>query len=592
MNDAPQVSLRVAFYIRVSTEEQADKYGPAAQEEALNSYLKSQGKLENGQYKLIHAKTYQDDISGTIGIDERPAFSRLKKDIIKSPKDQRPFDIVAVYKIDRFARKLKVLMDIIELFGDYDIKLISATESIDTTTPFGRAILGIVGVIAELEVENIRQRTSSGRLQAINTGIVFGTTPKYGYVKTEEKKPMVFEEEAKIVRDIFNLFVYQKLTVQMIATQLTNKQIPSPQISAIIHKKHTGNPRKKNPNNFWRANTVRDILYDSVYIGNYFFDRYKAGKLLPKSEWKLSPYRYPWIISKPVFEKAQKLLQQSLSRVEYKKKDQHWYLLTSLLKCDHCKDLKNNDMINWLGEPKKMAQDKIAYYYECGRKNTTKFAEGCNTVPLPADEIENYIVNFMKKLLDNPVSVYNYQLKLKSSQLELKYIEKEIKHYVGLNSGIPGQIERWDILYTTGGATKERRDKACKDLHEKSLNLDKRINELLQQRDSHILTQDYEQCLELFKEKYIKTLDDAYKNREEVYKLLHNIIEEIIVYSRPKTEKDKIAGRKKQSQFIPHRLHIKLRLPKDILQNMYSSSANLKEVAKLNSDFGVKNAKL
>ena len=152
LND--QAQLKVAFYIRVSTEEQVEKFGIPLQRNSLKSYISSKVKLNDGRDKMVLAgKKYvyiDKGVSGTTDVEERPEFSRLQSDILNAPEGNRPFDVVAVYKIDRFARKLKVLLDVIDFFDEKDIQFISVNESIDTSTPFGRAMLGIIGVIAEL----------------------------------------------------------------------------------------------------------------------------------------------------------------------------------------------------------------------------------------------------------------------------------------------------------------------------------------------------------------------------------------------------------------------------------------------------------
>ena len=140
--------------------------------------IRSRGKLASGEDALIFAGekyVYLDDgISGTMPLDERPGFSQMKEDIINAPDGAVPFDAVAVFKIDRFARKLKILLEVIDFFEAYEIKFISVNESIDTTTPFGKAILGIVGVIAELELETIKLRTQAGREEAVKHGVAMG----------------------------------------------------------------------------------------------------------------------------------------------------------------------------------------------------------------------------------------------------------------------------------------------------------------------------------------------------------------------------------------------------------------------------------
>src|SRR5688500_16106559 len=224
-----ETQLKVALYLRVSTEDQAEKFGLGAQRTAIEGILKSRGRLKDGSEAVVFAgKNYEyidDGVSGTKELDQRPAFARLKEDIINAPYGQKPFDVVAVFKIDRFARKLRILMDVLNFFEEYDIEFISATESIDTSTPFGRAMLGIMGVIAELELETIRERTQRGREQAIQEGVFMGAHPPYGYNKDSTGHLIVFEEEAKIVQKIYALFTIEKLSPQKIADILTKDEV-------------------------------------------------------------------------------------------------------------------------------------------------------------------------------------------------------------------------------------------------------------------------------------------------------------------------------------------------------------------------------
>src|SRR3989344_4066280 len=141
-----EIQLKVALYLRVSTDDQADKYGLNSQREAIESLVKSKGQLKDGRPKMVLAgKAYEyidDGISGTIEIDRRPEFIRLKEDVLNGiERGVKPFDVVAVYKIDRFARKLSILLSVLGFFKKTGIEFISASESIDTSTPFGRAML-------------------------------------------------------------------------------------------------------------------------------------------------------------------------------------------------------------------------------------------------------------------------------------------------------------------------------------------------------------------------------------------------------------------------------------------------------------------
>lgn len=112
-------------------------------------------------------KIYSESLSGKD--NERP---ELKKMLDHVRKD----DIVVVYKIDRIARSLKGLMDIIELLNYKKVNLLSldAGDKVDTTSPMGKAFFQIAGVFAELERGMIKERTTAGIERAKANGIRFG----------------------------------------------------------------------------------------------------------------------------------------------------------------------------------------------------------------------------------------------------------------------------------------------------------------------------------------------------------------------------------------------------------------------------------
>src|SRR6266487_4739255 len=136
-------SKKVALYTRVSTDEQ----NTDLQLLDLNEYVVKRG------YDIFN--TYEDIISGAT--KERKALDQLFSDANK-----RKFDIVLVWKFDRFARSLKMLVDSLALFQELGIDFISYKENIDTTTSMGRLIFHINSAYAEFEREIIRDRVMAG----------------------------------------------------------------------------------------------------------------------------------------------------------------------------------------------------------------------------------------------------------------------------------------------------------------------------------------------------------------------------------------------------------------------------------------------
>src|SRR5438874_8026196 len=134
---------KVALYTRVSTDEQKTDL----QLMDLKEYV------QRREYEIFNI--YEDIVSGAT--KERKSLDQLMDDAKK-----RKFDIVLVWKFDRFARSLKMLVDSLALFQELGIDFISFKENIDTTTSMGKLIFHINSAYAEFEREIIRDRVKSG----------------------------------------------------------------------------------------------------------------------------------------------------------------------------------------------------------------------------------------------------------------------------------------------------------------------------------------------------------------------------------------------------------------------------------------------
>ncbi len=584
-----EIPRRVAFYIRVSTDDQAEKFGPNVQRSAVEALLKTKLNMNSGQPSFVFAgenHVYNDDISGTVKLEERPGFRKLMEDYLLAPKGNKPFDTVAVFKIDRFARKLRILMDTVEFFEENKIEFLSATESIDTSTPFGKAMLGIMGVLAELERENILARTRGGREEAIKQGKLMGANAPYGYNKDENGHLVILKEESDVVEMIFGLFTTGGLSPQKIADTLQEQKMVSPEISAINNNKRKGKPRKTNPIHFWRMETVRSILEDEVYIGTRYYDKTVKSKRLPKGEWKLSPYKHEPIIPQPLFDLAQKILKEVSARrtLAQRKVDQHFYLLSGLLKCDHCRSLggSKESEWSWTGARKYVGKKlDFSYYYQCNRKNKKKYPQNnCPVIPIPADELEEYVIEFVKQLLSNPKATYEYQKGLDSSRINIDRLKKERKRWTKILNAIPKIKTNILNQHAHGHIDIEELNKQIAELKKQESNCNESIKKIDFELAQESLSKGYVYSLELYAKKYEKALNKAEKDEKELYELIHMIIDQVVVYARPKTDKDRIAGVPKKDQLIPDKIDIQLNLPQYLIQQLLADK------------FGVKHANL
>jgi DNA invertase Pin-like site-specific DNA recombinase len=145
---------RAGLYVRVSTatksrQGDATSYdqNPAVQEQPLRELLSQRG------WKLH--KVYSDRASGAK--ERRPGLDALMTDARRGA-----FDVVVVWRFDRFARSVKQLVMALEEFWSLGIDFVSHQEALDTSTPMGKAMFTIIAAMAELERNIIRERVVAG----------------------------------------------------------------------------------------------------------------------------------------------------------------------------------------------------------------------------------------------------------------------------------------------------------------------------------------------------------------------------------------------------------------------------------------------
>ena len=149
---------RAALYMRVSTKGHGQT--TETQAVALREYAAHRG------FEIV--EEYRDEgISGSK--DSRPALDHLMKDA-----RARKFDVVIVARFDRFARSVSHLLRALEEFGHLGVDFVSLSESIDTSTPMGKMIFTVLGAVAELERNLIKERVHMGISKARKEGKQLG----------------------------------------------------------------------------------------------------------------------------------------------------------------------------------------------------------------------------------------------------------------------------------------------------------------------------------------------------------------------------------------------------------------------------------
>jgi site-specific DNA recombinase len=186
--------MRAALYIRVSTDEQSKEgYSLDAQLDKLNAFCYSQGWLA--------AKLYREEGQSAKDMN-RPQLKKLLREL-------DDIDVVLVYKLDRLSRSVADINNLLQTFEKYNVSFKSSTEPYDTTTSQGKLLINIFASLAQFEREQLAERVNMGMTKKAELGERNGGRAPFGY-RLIEGELVVYEMEAKIIRDMFNMYLAGK----------------------------------------------------------------------------------------------------------------------------------------------------------------------------------------------------------------------------------------------------------------------------------------------------------------------------------------------------------------------------------------------
>lgn len=224
----------VCGYVRVSTENQLENYSIDEQARRIESFCRAKG------WRLQQIFT-DGGYSG--GTTDRPALHALLRQVRRGG-----VDAVVVYKLDRLSRSQKDTLLLIEdEFLAHHTDFVSINENFDTSSPFGRAMIGMLSVFAQLEKDQITERFTMGRIGRSKAGYFHGGgSIPFGY-RYENGLLLADGIRAMLVRDIFARF------------------LAGQSLGAIARDMAASG------GDAWTARKVRAILSNSVYIGKVKF---------------------------------------------------------------------------------------------------------------------------------------------------------------------------------------------------------------------------------------------------------------------------------------------------------------------------------
>lgn len=228
-------STRVAIYLRISTDEAHQPFSLEAQQHRLEAFVPTQPGW-------TQVKTYVDQMSGAYA--ERPALGQALRDVRLGL-----YDVLLVYRVDRFARSLKVLVQLLEELDSASVAFRSATEPIDTSTATGRMLVQLLGVFAEFERATIIDRVIAGMERKAARGGWPGGTVPHGLRLDADKHLTAEPEGLALVRRVFDRYANAGLGAARIAAELNDDG----------HRTRAGQR--------WSAKVILDMLRNRAYRG-------------------------------------------------------------------------------------------------------------------------------------------------------------------------------------------------------------------------------------------------------------------------------------------------------------------------------------
>lgn len=190
------IIIKAGLYARVSTDIQLEGYSIDAQKEFLLNYAKAK--------EFTEFEYYID--GGYSGKDlERPAIQKLIRDV-----KEHKIDCVIVFKLDRISRSQKDTLYLIEeVFNKYNVGFVSVRENFDTTTPFGKAMVGVLSIFAQLERETILERTKIGIQKRAENGYwKGGGKDPFPYTYDKNTGTLIpVPEQVELLHKMINLYL-------------------------------------------------------------------------------------------------------------------------------------------------------------------------------------------------------------------------------------------------------------------------------------------------------------------------------------------------------------------------------------------------
>ena len=493
--------MKIAAYCRVSTEKEAQIDSLEKQIEFFNEFTKKNG------YELY--KLYADEgISGK-QIKHRKQFQQMMIDA----KAKR-FGKVVVKDVSRFARNTVDLLQSVRELKSYGVQVdfLNNGEVMEGGSEF---ILTILGAMAQQESANMSKRVKFGKDITAKKGRVPNLVFGYDKIPDERYTLKINEEEAKIVKEIFESYVYKGIGTTKIAWNLNDRGI-----------------RTKKTKSKWVQTSIVRMLKNPIYTGRVTNKKSEVTdfitgtrKELPEEEWIVVERPEMRIISDELFNRAQELLEQRSNEFKLNnKREKTEYVFSTLIYCKHCG-------YSFRRIKRKYTADGPEYIrWVCSGRNSMGVNHCPNTTVIDEEELLNAIKIYLKSIIKNKKDF------MKAVEKEFEKITKLRENNERSEESLLKEIEKVTVKKQKYMEMFQNEIINIQELKKYTNPLNEDITRL--ERELKLITSEIKEKDVLEKElnKTIKTVDDILNNQTITNAMLKTIIDVIEVDSDSNVE--------------------------------------------------------
>lgn len=382
--------MNYAVYGRVSTEKDEQISSIENQIDICRNWLERNG------FKWDENNVYVDEgITGTVFLD-RPAIQ-----LILDKAKKKEIEMVLFKSIHRLARDLKDALEIREVFTAYNVRVISIEEGYDSFQVGKNDMQFEMWSLFAAQYPRTLSISISAALAAkVRRGEHIGKVP-YGYDRID-KKLVINEEEAKVVRKIYSWYNQDKWGFKRITQALNDLGIK---------------PKLKDK---WQVTSVQRILSNPIYHGTFIHNQFTTVKVggrkkqirNPREKWLIFENQHPAIITDNEYEKA-----NDRDYKNNKKKITPWNEFRDILKCAHC----GSNMVIMQSYKTKKDGTRIEWKYLKCSKYRRYGSHGCiNHEPIRYENFRGFVLKLLQEKGEH--IKLNFENEYKKRQLDDKKI--------------------------------------------------------------------------------------------------------------------------------------------------------------------------